>query len=307
MRARRKLGSSRMVIMASRAEHEAGQSLARFVLSSCDMRTRLTAMMVLLMSSASIGRAFEARSELTMGREFVFLTSELEVELIDGQLALGGGITMVSDYTIERYGAQALIAYRGEHASAGVAAAFGPRQEGRGWASLDPQGELRFTIGRWSLHAEGGVLLRRVDAEAKRARIAVDQLQLHAAFEMGRDERWRVGAFALYSFYDPDPAVPALRDLDLGLAVTLGGRPERWAAGGHVAVRTVGRLWVELGAAGVVYADGRGAAVVPRAVVRVVAWRGVSVSGSLDLVVGIDQAARQGMREIGGLELEYER
>ncbi|MCU1277098.1 MAG: hypothetical protein JWM53_644 [bacterium] len=281
--------------------------MARFLLSVRGMGRTFALAIALLAGGGAAARAVEVRSELTVGREFVFLTNDLAVEVADGQLALGGGITMVSDYMIERYGAQALVEYHGDHFSAGVAATFGPRQAGRGWASIDPHAEAQLASGRWRFHGEGGVLLRRIDAAASHSLVSLDQLQLHGAADVTLDERWRAGLFALYSFYGPDPAAPSLRSLDLGLAVTLAGKPERWAVGGLVARRAARQVWLEVGAAGVSYADGSGAAVVPRAVVRLGAWRGVTIGASCEMVVGVGAAAGEPLREIGGLELEYER
>jgi hypothetical protein len=281
--------------------------LARFVLCVAGMRRMLAVAIALAASRGLPAHAVDVRSEVTAGREFVFWTNDLEVELADGQLALGGGVTVVSDYAIERYGAQALVEYRGEHVAAGVAASFGPRQNGRGWASLDPHVEMSRTHGRWGWRADGGVLLRRVDAQARRRLLDLNQLQLHASADVTFDERWRLGVLALYSFYDPDPAAADLRDLDLGLAVTLAGKPERWAVGGSLARRVTRSVWCEVGAAGVVYADGGGTAVVPRAVLRLGAWRGVSVGASFEVVVGAGSSRTDPLREIGGLELEYER
>jgi len=293
--------------MAAGAKHVAGQTLVRLLLGPAPMRRTLAVLCFLCASHRSIAGAVELRSELTAGREFVFLTNDVTVELLDGQLALGGGVTLVGDYVSERYGAQALVEWRGEGASAGVAASFGPRQDGRGWASLDPHAELERTFGRWHLRADAGVLLRRIDATARRRAIAVDQLQLHAAGDVTLADRWRLGLFALYSFYDPDPAAPSLRALDLGLAVTLAGRPERWAAGASLARRAHRAVWCELGAAGAVYADGQGAAVVPRAAVELGAFRGVTVAAAFELVVGLGAAARAPLGTIGSLALGYER
>ena len=271
------------------------------------MRRALAFVLALLASSAPLARAVEVRSELTAGREFVFLTNDVEVELLDGQLALGGGVTLVSDYSVERYGAQALVEWRGEHASAGVAASFGPRQTGRGWASLDPHAALERTRGRWHFAADAGLLLRRIDVGSDRRPRSIDQLQLHAAADVTLDDRWRLGLLGLYSFYDPDPATPLLRAVDLGLAVTLAGRPERWAAGASLAARAHRTVWCELGAAAVAYADGRGGAIVPRAALRLGAWRGVGVTAGVDVVVGLAGAARDPPRPIGSLALDYER
>jgi hypothetical protein len=283
--------------------------LARFVLGVERMRAALTLILSIgacEWARESVASAIEVRTELTLGREFAFLTNDLEAELLDGQLALGGGMTMVSDYKLERYGVQALIEYRGTHVSTGVAATFGPRQEQRGWASLDPHAEATLSGARWQLVLDGGVLLRRVDAEARRTRVALGQLQLHAEIEATIDQCWRLAALGLYSFYDPDPAARALRGIDLGLAITLAGKPERWAAGGRVGRRIVKKLWLDLAAVGVEYADGGGRAVVPRVALRAGAWRGVSISASAEVVVDVD-AVDGGVRGIGGLALEYER
>jgi hypothetical protein len=271
------------------------------------MRKSLALLIAAFVSRATPAHALDARSELVVGREFVYLAGGVDTELVDGQLGLGAGITMVSDYQIERYGVQGLVEYRGEHVSSGVAATFGPRQEGRGWVSLDPHASLQLGRGRWRFTVDGGILLRRLEVARTRMRVVLDQLQLHASTEVTLDERWRLRVFGLYSFYDPDPARPALHDVDLGLVVTMAGKPERWAMGGALARRIGSKVWLEAGAAGVVYADGHGAAIVPRAAVLLGAWRGVSVGALLDLVVGVDGAATEAVREIGGLELEYER
>src|SRR5258707_13821129 len=118
-------------------------------------------------------RAVELRSELSIGREFVYLTNGVETEVFDGQLGLGAGLTMVSDYTIERYGATALVEYRGAHFSTGVAATFGPRQERRGWASLDPHAELQVERGAWSTRVAAGGLLRRIEGAGHVRSVAV--------------------------------------------------------------------------------------------------------------------------------------
>lgn len=271
------------------------------------MRKSLVLVIAVLASRATPARALDVRSELTIGREFVYLTNDLDAEVADGQLGLGAGVTMVSDYRIERYGVQALIEYRSERVTTGVAATFAPRQEGRGWASLDPHATLQLARGRWHVELDGGVLLRRLDAELGRSRVNVDQLQLHATAEVTLDDRWRLGALGLYSFYDPDPARSALHAVDLGLVVTLAGKPERWAAGGALSRRAGRKVWIDVGAAGVVYADGRGAAIVPRLATRLGAWRGVTVGASIELVADVRDASGEPMREIAGVQLEYER
>lgn len=282
--------------------------MARFVLGVRGMRRSLACALAFnaLIARASIARAVDVRSELTIGREFVYLTGDVEQELVDGQLALGAGLTMVSDYRIERYGAQGLVEYRGDHVSAGVAAAFAPRQAGRGWASLDPHAELQWALGRARLRGDGGVLLRRVDAALRRTTVAVDQLQLHAEVEIEWNDRWRIAASALCSFYDPDPAAPRMRGADLGLAVSLAGKPERWAAGATLGRRVARPVWVGAAASAVDYADGSGVAAVPRVALTLGPWRGIGIEASGELVVPPAPSAAS-LRAIGGVALEYER
>jgi hypothetical protein len=271
------------------------------------MRTTLATLIALSVYPSPIVHALEIRSEATVGRDFAYVANDVGAELLDGQLGLSGGLIMVSDFINERYGAQGLIEYRGDTISAGLEASFGPRQLGRGWATLDPHLELRFDIDRWALHAQGGVLLRRIDATAQHKPLAIDQLQLHLDLEASFDDCWLVGAFALYSFYDPDPAQRSLRGFDLGLAVTLAGRPERWAVGGRIGARVIRWLRVEVGIAGVEFADGSGNAIVPRVVLRGGPWHGFSVSTSLDVAVNVTDESPDQVREIAGIEIGFER
>jgi hypothetical protein len=271
------------------------------------MRTKLAILIGVLGWMRSQAGAVELHSEATVSREFVYVASDVGAEVLDGRLGVGGGLIMVSDFVNERYGAQGSIEYRGEHVSAGVDASYGPRQAARGWATIDPHGELQLSVGDWRLRAELGVLLRRIDAQARRRAIEVDQLQLHANFEACLGDRWTVGLVALWSFYSPDPAVRSMRGLDLGLAVTIAGRPERWALGGRVGARVVRALRAEFGVTGVVYADGVGSAFVPRILLRAGTWRGFSIATSLDVVVGVGEAALEPTREIAGVEIGYER
>lgn len=271
------------------------------------MRNALAAIVGLMACSQSTSHATEARSEATVSRDFAYVASDVESEFLDGQLALGGGLIMVSDFINERYGARGSVEYRGERVSAGLDASFGPRQVGRGWASLDPHAELRFSFGRWILRGQGGVVLRRIDAAIRRSPVAVDQLQLHFDFDASFDDCWSVGVYTLYSFYDPDPALPSLRGLDLGLAVTLAGRPERWAVGGRIGARVISWLHVELGVAGAAYADGSGNALVPHVALRGGPWRGLTIGTSLDVAINVTDESPEQVREIVGVEIGYER
>jgi hypothetical protein len=270
------------------------------------MRPVLLAAYAIGIVTPSIGWATEARTELSVGREFAFATGDVEGELFDGQLAIAGGLTMISDFTIERYGAQAAVEYRGEHVSVGIEAEFGPRQVQRGWASLDPKGELSLDVGGWKLRTSGGVLLRRVDAQVRRAVIEIRQLQAHGAVNLSHGE-WGLEVSALCSFYDPELARPSFRDLDLGLAVTLAGKPERWALGARVERNVTKGITVEAALAGVVYATNGDVAVVPGLAIRGGPWRGVHVRAAIDLAVDTAAATDARLRPVGVLELAYER
>jgi hypothetical protein len=260
-----------------------------------------------LLLAAPMVRAFEVESDLTIGRGFLYRTTDVDGEVLDGRLALGGGYTMVSDFRDVRFGAQARVAIHGERVSAQLAASWGPKQKQRGWSTLAPSIAMHIERGRAVLDGELELVWRRADAALRRAIESIDQIQLRAELRLAIDERWRVGLLALVSFYDPDLGHGRLRYADAGLAVTLAGRPERWALSAKLG-RSLGRWFaLESGLAGVVYADGRGAAVVPRAAIRGGPWRGFSVETSVDLVLRVDRAARDPPRALGGLALGYER
>jgi hypothetical protein len=271
------------------------------------MRTTLATLIALSAFPSAELHALDVHSEATLGRDFAYVTTDVGGELVDGQLGLSGGLIMVSDFTNERYGAQGLIEYRGGNVSAGLEASFGPRQLARGWATLDPHLELRFEVDKWTLRGQGGILLRRVDATAQHKLLSVEQLQLHLDLEASFDERWLVGMFGLYSFYDPDPAQRALRGFDLGLAVTLAGRPEHWAIGGRIGARVISWLQIEIGIAGVAFVDGSGNAIVPRVALRAGPWHGFTIATSLDVAVNVTDESPDQVREIAGIELGFER
>src|SRR5579863_9627307 len=131
------------------------------------MRKTLATMIAMLAWPPLAARAIEVRGEATVGHDFAYVASNVATELVDGQLGIGGGLIMVSDFINERYGAAGVIEYHGDNVSTGLEASFGPRQFARGWATLDPHAELHFTTHDWTLHGQGGVLLRRIDATSR--------------------------------------------------------------------------------------------------------------------------------------------
>ncbi len=208
------------------------------------MRPLLCCALLLIASSA---RAISVASDLSIGPGFLWRASNVEGELLDGRLGLGGGYTMVSDFHDVRFGAQALVAAHGERWSAQLAGSWGPKQGGRGWATLAPSGSLHFAWTRLALDGEVELTLRRADAAMGRAITPIDQLQARAQLGLAIDERWRAEAWGVVSFYDPDLSRWPFNIADAGLLVTMAGRPERWAVGvrgGRNIGRTVG---VELG------------------------------------------------------------
>jgi hypothetical protein len=271
------------------------------------MRRTCLVLIGLAFVARSNARAGEARTEVVMGREFAYASGFAETEFFDGKLALAGGVTMISDFTIERYGAQASIEYRSERFSIGVDAEFSPRQWQRSWATLDPHAELSLEVGSWVLRSDGGVLLREIEAQRRRAVVGIRQLQIHAQLEAEYDERWKLGLFALYSFYDPDLRHPSLRGVDLGVAVTLAGKPEQWAAGGRLQWTIRSRFSVEAMIAAVAYADDSGLAIVPGLAIGTGPWKRVRARLSVDLAVDLSDASQQQLHPIGSLELAYAR
>lgn len=271
------------------------------------MRSSISIAFALVLALAARSRAFELTSDLTVGPSFLYRTTDVAGELCDGRLGLGGGYTIVSDFHDVRFGGQAQVAVHGSWISGTLAGSWGPSQAGRGWATLAPEGELHFELGRVTLDGALEVTLRRADAAVRRKMVPIDQLQLRAQVALAIDERWRFELTGLRSFYDPDLAQPSLKRAEAGLSVSLAGRPERWAVELRGGRSFKHRLGAELGLAWVMYADDRGHALVPRLALRGGAWRGVSVELSGELVVGIERAARDPLRPMGGLKLAYER
>jgi hypothetical protein len=259
---------------------------------------------ILVLLAPRRGAAVEAAADLSIGRDFAWLTADLTGTLLDGDLALGGGLVVVSDLHSARFGLRALGEVRGERATAGLLASLSPAQDGRSWIDVAPRASVRLAWGRVSVESEGEVTLRRI---ATATRGAVDQLRISVEGTLIVDETWRLGGRALLSFYDPDPAGLGLRGADLGPAVALASRPEKWAVGARLG-RRLGERWrVEVGLAGLAYADGPGGGVVPRAAVGLGPVAGLDVEASLELVVGLAGAERDPVRVVAGLALAWER
>jgi hypothetical protein len=259
----------------------------------------------LLVLVCATARAVEVESDLSIGEDFVHATTDVAAELHD-ELRLGAGATLAGTFTDQRWGAQVLVGLVGERLSMNLRAAWAPKQAGRGWLALTPELGLHFALGRLVLDGQAQLTARRSDAHTRRGPVPVDQLQLGGELTATVDERWELIVGALGSFYDPDLAAPKLRGADLGLAVTLAGRPEDWAVVVRGA-RRVGWLRVELGFTGIAFAADRGTAVVPRAAARVGPFGGLSVEAALDLVLDTDARARDPVRPMGGLTLTWER
>src|SRR5262249_45535012 len=89
---------------------------------------------------------------------------------------------------------------------------------------------------------------------------------------------------------------------DAGLAVTLAGKPERWAVGVRGGRRLTPRWKIDLGLFGVAFADGQGGALVPKVAARAGPWRWITLEASVELVANL--RISEPMRWIGGLGLE---
>jgi hypothetical protein len=213
---------------------------------------------------------------------------------------------MISDYQVSRVGVNGAFEVLGSHVSGGVSLTYAPPQDRRGWASVEPHGALTFCGERWSVDGQLGLRLRSADvADGTRTR-TVRQLQLQTEIEVGIGERWRAALEALGSFYDVDLRAKRLSRANAGLLVTVGDRPEDWAAGLRVDFAAHRRLRVVLGAMAVGYAVGDGGAAVPRLQLHAGPWGGFTVSPSLELVVAVADARADPVRPIAGLTLAYE-
>jgi hypothetical protein len=262
--------------------------------------------LLLLLAIAARAQAVEVRTELEAAREFAWFTTAVDGAVARGRLGLGAAFLMASDWRRQEYGASALVEYRGDALTVGAEGSWAPSQARRGWASFDPHASYRFERDRFTVELSAGILWRRVEAPIGRGQLSIDQLQGRGELTLEVDERWEAAIGALGSFYDPDLAEPGLRALELGPAVSVAGKPERWAVRARVARVFGPSIRPQLGLDGIGYANGRGGAVAPSVAIRAGPYRGVSVEAKLELVAGV--AAAQGeLRPIGGLSLAYER
>jgi hypothetical protein len=273
--------------------------LARNVLYAAVMSRRLT-LLLLLFSSPT--QAIEVETEASGSSDFFYARTHADGELFDGHAALGGGLELVSDFHLARVGLEANADAMGEHFTGGLSAGWAPRQADRGWLWLAPHAGARLDRERWSLDGDLSVKLRRADVGLGRAVVPVEQLQLrfegHATVG-----RWTLGVRALYSFYDPDLGRLGSA-ADAGILITMGGRPERWAAaldGGRDLPRGV---HLALGLAAIGYAARSTVALSPQLGLKVGPYRGVTVGASFELVFPLDD---EPPHPIGGLSLEYAR
>jgi hypothetical protein len=264
--------------------------------------TRITLVLILFVARSAL--AIEVASDLSVSRDFVYLTTDVAHGFVDESATLGVGFGMIGDYRTTRFGARVLAEHRAELWTAGVAAAWAPPQEHRGWITLSPHASAHRAWTRVALEAGATLNLRRVDVGLARGPVSIDQIQIEGELGATLDETWSLSVRGLISSYDEDLRRRTFRRGDLGLLITTAGRPEQWALAGRLARRSP--HWrIEGGVGGVVFADDTGSAVLPRAALGIGPWGGFSVETSIEMVVGIGRRAELAM--IGGLSLGFER
>jgi hypothetical protein len=246
-------------------------------------------------------------SDTTASGDFLYNTEDVSGVFLDGLLAVGAGFVVVSDYRSARYGVRALGELAGDTLSVGLVLSWAPKQDARGWLAAEPRVGCHVEHGRLALDGELRVALRRLDvATGGGAAAFTDQIQVEGEATLTIDERWHVALDGIRSLYDPPLTGRALRGADLGPAVTLGGRPESWALGARAGRRFGDRFRLEAGLTGVDFADEPGGALIPRVGIRAGPWSGFSVEPTLEVAVAVG-GARDPVRAIGGLTLEFER
>lgn len=249
----------------------------------------------------------EVTSDLSMSREFAWLTTDVRVDLHEGLVGLGAGAAMVSNLHGGRVGARLLAQLAGKHLTVGALGSWAPAQEGRGWLGVEPRASYRVELERVDIEGEVSVNLRRADAATRSGPLSIAQLQVQGELTLSIDDKWHLVILGARSLYDAVLSAKALRGADLGLLVSFAGHPESWALGGRAGVM-LGPSWrLDVGLQGVVFADVEGSALVPRVALRTGPWRGFSVEVALDVAVGLGGAKSEPVRPIGGLALSYEK
>ena len=253
-------------------------------------------------------RRFVACEKQPHRGEFVWLTSDLRTSLLDGQVRVGNGVAMASDYRVERYGLRAMVDLERERWSLGLLAGWAPAQAGRGWIDLEPHGAWRWERERFSVELEGRVGLRRVDVGTRHGPLSLGVLGAQLTAEASIDERWTAALEVTGTLYDRDLSTPRFADADFGPAVSIAGRPERWAVQARGSRVVKSWLWVEAGLGAIDYAGGHGQAALARAALRFIPRGGWTIEPFMLLTVGAGGAATHDpIRAMGGLALGFRR
>jgi len=268
----------------------------------------LWSLIVLIWIVATRAFGVELDGELSAGRDFVYLTSDVKQAILDERLTLGAGYTMVAGGAppSARVGARASAALDVEPFAAEAAVGWAPPQGRRGWLTGEARAGGRLKRARISVEGEATVAGRRAEAVTRGSPIAVRQFQLGGEATATLDERLHLQAAAQLSFYDPSPALRSLGAADLGPLVTVAGRPERWAVALRGGWRPTPPLRLETGVGGLAYADGRGGAWLPRLAIRAGPFAGATVEASGEIAFGVG-AARGDVRLVGTVGVEVER
>ncbi len=308
----------RVGVMACAAKHDvrhpiAGQRSKRPVSDGtasarrAAMARALPIAFLLIVTSIDRVAAVEIATDAAAGGDFLYLTSDVRQGLLDDRLVLGAGYALVSDLRSARHGARGGVELDMEPLTVGVTLSGAPAQDGLGWLWGSVRGGGRHSFRAVTLEVEGALLARRAGVLVGALPVAVDQLQAELDATLTFEERGHAGLTALLSFYDPDLGSAALRGAETGLLVSVAGRPERWALTASAGARFAPswELELALGAAG--YADGDGRAWLPRIGLRAGPKWGFTVEAAAELVIGAGEAARDPMRAIGTLSVEWAR
>ena len=258
---------------------------ARRVLRPRSVSARVLLLYGCLLAGTTRVRAAELDVDVAANPDFIYSTSDVVQAVLDDKLRFGAGWALLGDTRGTRHGARALggVDFNGVDIAAIVS--WAPAQEGRGWLAAELEMDDEIAIDdrvALTLHAESAA--RRADlATSAGGVITAGQLHAAALATLVADGRWRVGALGAASLYDVDLARRGVRQSDAGVLVSIAGRPERWAFGVRGGRRFGDSLLVELGLTGVAFADGTGAACVPRVSVRAhpLRWLTMELTGEL--------------------------
>lgn len=257
-------------------------------------RPAISSALLLLVASPALAAGFEAGAELSLGPQHLWCDAGVRAGFFERRLQVGAGAVLLSDYHASRGGGRVLLGTDLGAVGLSLALGYAPRQDERGWISLEPEITIAHSAGALQLDWAARVALRRADVllDASREGVAagapgdarsgrgasqplgaqpagpavepVSQLQVQVELSLAPDDRrLELRLLGDLSLYNRDLARPGRAGADFGPLIAIAAFPERWAARGELAVRTGEDVAFDVGLAVVGFEAAPGTGLMP--------------------------------------------